>query len=126
MPHYRFARAIAAAIAVAAVSAPMLTHAQGAPLRLSDPAARRTSVEDQLRDLNARLTAEVRARQISPTNADIIQRELNELQAQRSDAQDTNGGHATLSDRFDLQTQVDKIADEMSKDTVRAGTRSAP
>ena len=126
MSNCRAARAIAAAIVVAAASLPTLSYAQGAPLKLPDPATHRSSIEDQLRDLNVKLASEIRARQISPANAEIIQRELNEVQAQRGDAQDVNGGHATLSERFDLQAQLDKIADEISKDTVGPGGRAAP
>jgi len=125
MSNRQIVRAGMAAVALAAAS-PALARAQGAPLQLSEPTPRRVTLEDQMRHLNAQVTADVSAKRISPANALIIQRELNGVQGQLGDARDGNGGHATLSERFDLQAQLDRIADEIRKDSVGAGERTAP
>ena len=113
---------VAAIVAVLAASAPGAAAAQNAPLDLSSsPSAGmsgRTSISDRVRALNAKVTAELGSRQISPTNAVVIQRELNGIQGQLSADQEKDGGHLTVADHLDLQAQVDKISDEIRKDTL--------
>ena len=107
---------VIAALVVA--SAPTFVAAQAQPLNLSSETAGRLSISDQVRGLAAKLEAEVALKRISSSNADRVHRELNEVQAQIAADRDRHGGRNTVAERFDLQDQVDKIADEIQKDTV--------
>jgi hypothetical protein len=118
-------RVIAAFIAAAAASAPIRASAQGEPLRISGDPPAEISLDDQARTLGANVTTEIRANRISPGNANLVQRELNGVQSQIAADRDRHGGRLTVAERIDLQGQIDKIADEIRKDTGIAGSPAA-
>ena len=121
----RATRLMAAMIALAAASAPGLALSQGAPLRPAADTPGQAKLSDQVLALDAKLAARIKANRISPVNADLIQRELNDVQARIAADRDAHGGQLTVAERLRQQAQIDKIADEIRKATLVTGAPPA-
>jgi len=109
---------VAAASLFASLSGPAL--AQAPIVHLPDSAVTRRGVDVQLTELSGRIDRYVAQGRLSPADADHARRELNRVQGEVGDARGRNGGHMATADRFELQSQIDKLRQDLDRERTGA------
>ncbi len=108
-----FLAAVAAAGLYASFPGP--APAQAPIVHLPDRAVTRPGVVAQLDELSSRIDRYVAQGRLSPADADHARRELNRIQGEVTDARERSGGRFEVADRFELQSQVDKLRREIHR-----------
>ena len=99
----------AAAAAIIAASLPALAQAQDMPLSSADnPPA---GIHEQLDHLAVRIDRGLSTGGLSQAEADRAHREINRIEDQASADRERDGGRLTDADRFDLQAQINHLAE---------------
>jgi hypothetical protein len=113
-----FLAALGAASLCASLSGPAI--AQAPIVHLPDRAAMRPGVVAQLDELSSRVDRYVAQGRLSAADADHARREINRIQGEVSDARERNGGRFETADRFELQSQIDKLRREIHRERTSA------
>jgi len=94
-------------------------------VHLPDRADMEPGIAVQLDALSSRIHRYIAQGRLSPVDVDQARRELHRIQGEFTDDRERNGGRLEVADRFELQSQIDRLRRSLTRERTDAPAATA-